>query len=147
MVELSVLSSSKEMVEGQTEERISKLKHNFKRPTGKLLQNADVKACLSDLCSKYVFVPADKTADNIVIICEMYYIETLIKELGLDNCSIPTRNSTYTSCQMSSEDIIVTFMKSLGIELPDDDKRLPHLYWTSKLHEFQVKHRLIAGSR
>ena len=38
----------------------------------------------------------------------MYYIETLIKELGLDNCSTPTGNSNYTSSQMSSEDIVNT---------------------------------------
>ena len=78
-----------------------------------------------------------------------YYIETLIKELGLDNCSTPTGNSTYTSCQMSCEDIVDThdtFMKSLGIELSDDDKRLPYLYWTPKLHKSPVKHRFIAGS-
>ena len=37
------------MVKGQIEECISKLKQNFKQPIGKLLQNADVKACLSDL--------------------------------------------------------------------------------------------------
>ena len=49
MVELSVLSSGKEMMKGQIEGRISKLKQNFKQPTGKVLQNADVKACLSDL--------------------------------------------------------------------------------------------------
>ena len=49
IVELSVLSSWKEMVKGQIEERISKLKQNFKQPTGKVLQNVDVKACLSDL--------------------------------------------------------------------------------------------------
>ena len=38
IVELSVLSSWKEMVKGQIEERISKLKQNFKQPTGKVLQ-------------------------------------------------------------------------------------------------------------
>ena len=37
MVELSVLSSWKEMVKGQIEERISKLKQNFKQPNGKVL--------------------------------------------------------------------------------------------------------------
>ena len=37
IVELSVLSSWKEMVKGQIEERISKLKLNFKQPTGKVL--------------------------------------------------------------------------------------------------------------
>ena len=38
IVELSVLSW-KEMVKGQIEKRISKLKQNFKQPTGKVLQN------------------------------------------------------------------------------------------------------------
>ena len=54
MVELSVLSSWKEMVKGQIEERISKLKQNFRQPTGKVLQNVDLTACLSDLHNKYV---------------------------------------------------------------------------------------------
>ena len=149
MVELSVLSSWKEMVKGQIEERISKLKQNFKQPTGKVLQNVYVKACSSNLHNKYVFVPANKAPNNIIIICKRYYIETLIKKLALDNCSTPTGNSAYTSCQMSFEDIVNThdtFMKSLGIELSDDDKRLPYIYWTPKLHKSPVKHRFIAGS-
>ena len=72
-----------------------------------------------------------------------------VKELGLDNYSIPTGDLTYTSCQMSYEDIVNThdtFMKSLGIKLPDDDTRLPYLYWTPKLHKSPVKHLFIAGS-
>ena len=50
---------------------------------------------------------------------------------------------------MSSEDIVNThntFMKSFGIELSDDDKKLPYLYWTPKLHKSPVKLRFIAGS-
>ena len=50
---------------------------------------------------------------------------------------------------MSSEDIVNThdtFIKSLGIELSDDDKRLRYLYWTPKLHKSPVKRRFIAGS-
>ena len=82
MVVLSVISSRKEMVKGQIEERIFKLKQNFKQPTGKVLQNADVKLCLSDLHSKYVSILADKAPNNITIICKRYYIKTLIKELG-----------------------------------------------------------------
>ena len=124
MVELSVLSSWKEMVKGQIEERIPKLKQNFQQPAGKVLQNTEVKTCLSDLHSKYVFAPADKAPNNIIIICKRYYIKTLIKELGLDNCSTQTGNSTFSSCQMSSEDIVNThdtFLKSLGIVLSDDD--------------------------
>ena len=36
-------------------------------------------------------------------------------------------------------------MKSLVIELSDDDKRLPYLCWTPKLHKSPVKHCFIAG--
>ena len=129
------------MVKGHGEERISKLKQNFKQPTGKVLQN--------DLHNKYVFVQADIAPNNIIIICKRYYIETLTNWVGLDNCSTPTGNSTCTSCQMSSEDIVNThdtFMTSLGIKLSDDDKRLLYLYWTPKLHKSPVKPRFIAGS-
>ena len=82
-------------------------------------------------CNKYLFVLADKAPNNIIIICKRYHIETLIKELRFDNCSTPTGSSIYTSCQMSSEDIVNThdtFIKSLGIELSDDDKS--YLHWT-----------------
>ena len=81
IVELSVLSSWKEMVKGQIEERISKLKQNFKQPTGKVLQNVDVKACLSDLHNKYVFVPADKAPNNIIII----FLKSITSRLWLKN--------------------------------------------------------------
>ena len=50
---------------------------------------------------------------------------------------------------MLSEDIVKThntFMKSLGIQQSDNDKRLPYLYWTPELHKSPVKHRFIAGS-
>ena len=91
----------------------------------------------------------DGAPDNVMVICKRYYIETLIRELGLDGSSAATGNSTYTPCQMSSENIVNThdtFMKSFGIELSDDDKRLPYLYWTPKLHKSPVKHRFVAGS-
>ena len=37
-------------------------------------------------------------------------------------------------------------MKSLGIELSDDNKRLSYLYWTPKLHKSPVEGGVIAGS-
>ena len=63
--------------------------------------------------------------------------------------STPKGTLTYTSGQMSPEDIVNThdtLMKSLSIELSDDDKRLPFLYWTPKLYKSPVKHRFIAES-
>ena len=49
---------------------------------------------------------------------------------------------------MWSEDTVHThdtFMRSLGIELSDGDKRF-YLHWILKLHKSPVKHRLIADS-
>ena len=37
-------------------------------------------------------------------------------------------------------------MKSVSIELSGNDKRLPYLYLTPKLHKSLVKHSFIAGS-
>ena len=52
---LSVLSFWKEMVKGQIEECSSELKQNFKQPSGEVMQNADIKACLSDLPSMFSY--------------------------------------------------------------------------------------------
>ena len=84
-----------------------------------------------------------------MIIWKRYHIETLIKELGLDNCSTPTGNTTDTWCQISSEDIVIThdtLMKSLGIELSDDNKRLPYYIGPPSCIISPVKHGFIAGS-
>ncbi len=40
-----------------------------------------------------MFVPADKAGNNVIIVCKKYYIETLVKELGMDNPA--SNNPTY----------------------------------------------------
>ena len=35
--------------------------------------------------SNYVLVPADKAANNVIVVCKKYYIDTLVKELGINN--------------------------------------------------------------
>ena len=66
IVELSVLSSWKEMVKGQIEKHISKLKQNFKQLTGKVLQNVDVKACLSDPVYLNKYVIANSLLESLI---------------------------------------------------------------------------------
>ena len=81
MVKLSIISYWKEMIKSQTEERISKLKQNFKQPTGKVLRNAEVKVCLSDLYSKYVLVPTDKAKNNILFIIPLSFVKSITLRL------------------------------------------------------------------
>ena len=54
--------------------------------------------------------------------------------------------NTLVSLQIYIRIQCVTFMRSLGTELSEEDKRLPYLYWTPKLHESPVKRRFIAVS-
>ena len=35
----------------------------------------EVKECLKELQEKYLFVPADKAANNIIVVCKRYYLE------------------------------------------------------------------------
>ena len=97
--------------------------------------------------TNYVLVPADKTANNVIIVCKKYYIDTLVKELGINNVNIS--NPTYIPIDDSFETIVKShnqFITSVGWEMSEEDQNLPYLYWTPKLHKSPYKHRFIAGS-
>ena len=76
-----------------------------------------------------------------------YYIETLVKKLGLNTTR--DTNSTNIPCTESFDDILSThanFVTSVGLEMSQEDKNLPYLYWTPKPDKTPFKHRFIAGS-
>ena len=52
----------------------------------------------------YVLVPADKAANNVIIVCKKYYIDTLVKELGINNVNI--NNPTYIPIDDSFKTIV-----------------------------------------
>ena len=82
-----------------------------------------------------------------VIVCKKYYIDTLVKELGINNVNIS--NPTYILTDDSFETIVKShnqFITSVGLEMSEEDQNLPYLYWTPKLHKSLHKHRFIAGS-
>ena len=128
-------------------DRISNLKGHFKSPKCKVLDQLDVKDTLHKLHVNYVLVPADKAANNVIIVCKKYYIDTLVKELGINNVNI--NNPTYIPIDNSFETIMKShnqFITSAGLEISEEDQNLPYLYWTPKLHKSPYKHRFIAGS-
>ena len=94
-----------------------------------------------------ILVPADKAANNVTVECKRYYIET-IKELGINTINI-SPNSTYIPSTDSFDEILKShckFIESVGLEMSEEDKNLPYLYQTPKLHKVPFKHRFIAGS-
>ena len=96
----------------------------------------------------FVLVPADKAAKNVTVACKRYYIETLIKELGINTTNI-SPNSTYIPSTDSFNEILQShckFIESVGLEMSEENKNHPYLYWTPKLHKVPFKHPFIAGS-
>ena len=76
-------------------DRISDLKGHFQSPKCKVLDRPDVKDTLHKLHANYVLVPTDKAANNVIIVCKKYYIDTLVKELGINNENI--NNPTFSN--------------------------------------------------
>ena len=84
----------------------------------------------------------------MIVVCKKYYIETLIKELCINTTNI-SPNSTYIPSTDSFHEIPKSrckFIELVGLEMSEEDKNLPYLYWTPKLHKIPFKHRFIAGS-
>ena len=126
-------------------ERISSLKEKVRSPKQKLFNDPDVKDTLRGLHDDFVLVPADKVANNVIVVCKKYHIETLIKESGINTTNM-SPNSTYISSTDSFDEIHCKFIESVGLEMSEEDKNLPYLYWTPKLHKVPFKHHFIAGS-
>ena len=106
-----------------------------------------VKECLKELQEKYVFVPADNAADNIIVVCKRYYFEVICKELGL----WPGTKSrdTYIPETMDPKEISDnhnSYMKSLGFKGDNLSDKFHNFYWTPKLHKTSYKHLFLASS-
>ena len=57
---------------------------------------------LEDLHKKFVFVPIDKASNNVAMICIKFYVEVILKEIGV----IGGKNDTYKLSQKNSNEII-----------------------------------------
>jgi hypothetical protein len=111
-----------------------------------IFKDPNVAKRLSLLHDKYVIVSADKAPNNIVFVCKSYYIDYLIKELGIDNS---LGNPTYTPTTLTKEEILEnhrSVLCSFTISTKDEELNLPSLYWIPKLHKCPIKQRYIAGS-
>ena len=146
-MKLKYLSEWKDHLKELVANRISNLKGHFKSSKCKVLDQPDVKDTLHKLHANYVLVPADKAANNVIIVCKKYYIDILVKELGINNVNI--NNPTYIPRDDSFETLVKSpnqFITSVGLEMSEEDQNLPYLYWTPKVHKSPYKHRFIAGS-
>ena len=81
---------------------------------------------------KYVFAPADKAANNVIIIWKRHYVEVLKGELN--------SASTYAPAQLTKDQLLVHHINSLTkIDVKINKCELPTFYWLPKLHKRPYK--------
>ena len=86
----------------------------------------------------YVFVPTDKAASNVSLICKKFYLQLLHEEI---------HSVTYDLSDESEEDIIARhnqFLISNGFKVKTENQHLPYFYATVKQHKTPVKFRFIS---
>ena len=101
-----------------------------------------LKQGIKEFHRKYVLVPADKAANNIVVVCRLHYINTLKQELNgtkaFEETSIDEKSVVYSH----SREIPNKF----AVDVKERQDSLPRMYWLPKLHKRPYKARFIANS-
>ena len=94
-----------------------------------------MKQGIQEFHRKYVLVPADKAANNVVVVCLLHYINTLKQELNgtkaYEESSIDERSVVYSH----SNEIPNKF----AVYAKERQDRLPTMYWLTKLHKRPYK--------
>ena len=87
-------------------------------------------------------VPADKAANNIVVVCRLHYINTLKQELNGTKAYEETSTDEKTVVSSHSNELPYKF----AVNLKERQDKLPVMYWLPKLHKRPYKARFIANS-
>ena len=103
-----------------------------------------LKQGIQEFHRKYVLVPADKAANNVVVVCRLHYINTLKQELNgtraYEETSIDEKSVVYSH---SNE---IPNKNKFAVDVKEHQDRLPSMYWLPKLHKRPYKARFIANS-
>ena len=93
-----------------------------------------------------MLVPIDKAANNVCIICKRFYVEVILKEIGV----LGEGNTTYVRTDESKEHIVnenVQYSKRLNMAVQGTELDLPTMYWIPKKHKNPTGKRFIIASK
>ena len=84
-------------------DNFTKHPHLFKQPSSRSVKS--LKKKMEKLHRKYVFAPADKAANNVIIIWKRHYIEVLKGDLN--------STSTYVPAELTKDQLLVHHINTL----------------------------------
>ena len=101
-----------------------------------------LKQGIQDFHRKYVLVPADKAANNVVVVWRLHYINTLKQELS--------GTKVYKETSEEEKSVVNGHCNHLSLKfsvcVKERQDRLPTIYWLPKLHKTPDNARFIANS-
>jgi len=107
---------------------------------------------LKRIHKSFIVVPADKAANNLILVCKKYYLQIMNKELGIEvnhNRITVKGNSVYEPADTDFEALMSKhgkICKSFNLSLSEANKKIPKLFANPKLHKIPYKFRFIAGA-
>ena len=104
-----------------------------------MLSKNSVKNDHEKLHERYVFIPTDKAANNLSIICKKFYLSLLDQEIS---------SSNFQREDITPGEVIKNhskFLSSIGIKLKKENEHLPFIYCTTKQHKTPVGFRNISN--
>ena len=112
-----------------------------------MLGDPEVVSYLNILQEQYVMCPIDKAANNIAFICKKYYVQVLIKELGL----LSATSNTYQQVKDTLHNILQqqnnTLDSVFGLKNSEKFDCLPCIYWLPKMHKIPSGARFIVAGK
>ena len=101
-----------------------------------------LKQVIQESHRKYVLIPADKAANNVVVVCRLHYVNTLKEELDGTRTYLETDSDEMSVVNAHLND----FPVNLSVCVNEGQDKLPTMYWLPKLHKIPYKARFIANS-
>jgi len=110
---------------------------------------------VKQLQRNYVIVPADKATNNYVFVCKKFYLLEIARELGVrydmgSDCWRCDGNITYKASNEQEIDILdrhTRIATSFKTSITEEDRQIPILFATAKMHKTPHKFRFIAGAK
>ena len=94
-----------------------------------------LKQSIQEFHRKYVLVPADKAANNVVVVCRLHYIDTLKQESDGTRAYKETDNDKISVVNTHINELPIKF----SVCVNEGQDKLPTMYWLPKLHNRPYK--------